>query len=80
MNNYCQIEREEIEERGKRFDIGLDLRSGPEEDYLDRVCCRCGESLESDGECWNCNQVRGERINFEADIRWIRRVVRESKY
>lgn len=59
--NYCQVERGEIEERRKRISIGLDLRSEPEDDSLDRVCCKCGESLASDGYCEGCRKGTGKQ-------------------
>lgn len=52
----CTVLREQVSasERGAAVDAGLDWRSEPEDDPLDRVCCRCGESVASDGRCWRC--------------------------
>lgn len=42
--DFCKDQREQVEDK---FYIGLDLRTEPVDDELDRVCCVCGrESCE----------------------------------
>lgn len=58
---YCEIQTEYVEDQtGHRDNIGIDLRSLPVDSEVDRVCCRCGESLSVDGIC---DQCENEMIN-----------------
>lgn len=52
---YCEIQTECIEIDSNRYeDIGVDFRSLPVDSRVDRICCRCGESLSADGKCDYC--------------------------
>lgn len=56
---YCKIETEEVEiSTGRYKNIGIDFRSEPVDSRVDRVCCRCGESLSSDGKCDYCEESK----------------------
>lgn len=55
QGDFCKDQREQVE---GEFYIGLDLRTEPVDDRLDRVCCACGESLASDGYCEQCKKHR----------------------
>lgn len=55
---YCEVQDEVIKlPNGSLHAIGIDLRSVPEDDPYDRVCCRCGESLSVDGRCDSCGKL-----------------------
>lgn len=63
--DFCKDQREKVFipgatklSRHEEEFISLDLRSQPVGSRLDRVCCRCGESLASDGYCEQCKQGR----------------------